>query len=45
MSMSVGKFLLLINFGISEIVLRFSVITSPSAPSPLDSPVTNLLFL
>ena len=34
-----------IDFGISLIVFKFSVITSPSVPSPLDKPKTKLLFL
>ena len=40
-----GKDELLIFFGISFIVFKFSVITSPSIPSPLDKPIINLPFL
>ena len=44
-SISLGKFLFEIFLGISLIVARFSVISSPSFPSPLDKPLTNLPFL
>ena len=44
-SISFGKFFYFISLGISFIVLRFSVISSPSLPSPLDNPVMNLPFL
>ena len=37
-SISSGKFLLIIFFGISLMVARLSVISSPSFPSPLDNP-------
>ena len=39
-SMFLGKSSKFIFLGISAIVLRFSVITSPSLPSPLDKPKT-----
>ena len=44
-SISLGKFLSLIIVGISFIVFRFSVINSPSEPSPLETPATNKPFL
>ena len=44
-SISSGKSLEVIVCGISFIVFKFSVISSPSLPSPLDKPVTNLPFL
>ena len=44
-SISSGKFFEFISKGISFIVLRFSVITSPIFPSPLDTPKTSLFFL
>ena len=40
--MSEGKLIDLIIFGISVIVFKFSVINSPSLPSPLETPDTNL---
>ena len=43
-SISVGIFLPFNIFGISEIVFRFSVISSPSTPSPLERPWMNLPF-
>ena len=39
-----GKSLSFIVLGISFIVFKFKVISSPSLPSPLDNPVTNLPF-
>ena len=44
-SISSGKSLASIFFGISFIVERLTVISSPSFPSPLDSPVLNSPFL
>ena len=44
-SISCGKFLFNIEGGISFIVFKFSVISSPSLPSPLDKPVINFPFL
>ena len=41
-SISLGKSLFKILLGISLIVARLSVISSPSLPSPLDSPLLNL---
>jgi len=41
-SISLGKFLLIIFLGISLIVARLLVISSPSLPSPLDNPFINL---
>ena len=38
----IGKSFEVISCGISLIVFKFSVISSPSFPSPLDKPVTNL---
>ena len=43
--LSIGKSLELIIFGISFIVSRFAVISSPSLPSPLDKPFLNSPFL
>ena len=40
-----GKSFETIFFGISFIVFKFSVINSPSYPSPLDSPVSKIPFL
>ena len=40
-SISVGRLLNLISAGISFIVLKFSVISSPSLPSPRESPFSN----
>ena len=44
-SISPGKYFEFIVFGISLIVLRFSVISSPSMPSPLERPVAKIPFL
>ena len=44
-SISSGKFFETIRLGISFIVFKFSVMSSPSFPSPLDRPVVNLPFL
>ena len=41
-SISFGKSFFEYFCGISLMVLRFSVITSPSLPSPLDNPVYEL---
>ena len=43
--MSCGKFLAFIFFGISLIVFKFSVISSPLCPSPLDTPAIKIPFL
>ena len=43
--MSFGNPLILIFLGISFIVFKFSVINSPSEPSPLDKPDTKTPFL
>ena len=40
-SISFGKFLAWIELGISLIVLRFWVMSSPSIPSPRESPLVN----
>ena len=40
-SISLGKFFVLILCGISLIVFKFCVISSPSKPSPLESPFMN----
>ena len=45
MSISSGKSLDKIFFGISFIVARLLVISSPSLPSPLDNPILNSPFL
>ena len=45
MSISFGKSFADIICGISLIVFKLSVISSPSFPSPLDNPVINLPFL
>ena len=44
-SISSGKSLDRIILGISFIVSRLEVISSPSLPSPLDKPLINLPFL
>ena len=44
-SISSGKFFDSIFFGISFIVARLAVISSPSFPSPLDNPILNSPFL
>jgi hypothetical protein len=44
-SISSGKSFKLIFFGISLMVARLAVISSPSFPSPLDSPILNSPFL
>ena len=44
-SISSGKSLFFILIGISFIVFKFSVMSSPVLPSPLDAPKINLLFL
>ena len=44
-SISSGKFLDSIFFGMSFMVLRFAVISYPSFPSPLDNPILNSPFL
>ena len=44
-SISSGKSFEEIFCGISDIVNRFAVISSPSFPSPLDNPFSNLPFL
>ena len=44
-SISSGKLSFLIIIGISLIVLRFSVITSPILPSPLDTPTFSFLSI
>ena len=44
-SISSGKSFESISFGISSIVDKFAVMSSPSLPSPLDSPVTSFPFL
>ena len=41
-SISLGKLFEIIFFGISLIVFKFSVINSPSSPSPLDKPDTKV---
>ena len=43
-SISCGKSLASIFFGISFIVTKFEVISSPSLPSPLDNPNLSLPF-
>ena len=41
MSISSGKFFVFTKVGISLIVFKFKVISSPSLPSPRESPLTN----
>jgi len=40
-SISLGKFFVLIFCGISLMVFKFCVMSSPNAPSPLESPFIN----
>ena len=40
-SISLGKFFVFISKGISLIVFKFCVISSPSVPSPLERPFVN----
>ena len=45
MSISSGKFFSFIKLGISLIVFKFCVISSPSVQSPLERPFKNLPFM